>query len=101
MTRGRESNHAYVVVEDNQTARDVLTQAVTRDWIDQPAVARKAELDPHRLRTVAAAGPGEENEFNELERRVRRLIAERRARTAEVESAGHPRVRRRELTIDR
>lgn len=38
MTRGRESNHAYVVVEDNQTAADVLTQATHRRWIDQPAI---------------------------------------------------------------
>jgi hypothetical protein len=26
MTRGREANHAYVVTEENHTARDVLTQ---------------------------------------------------------------------------
>jgi ATP-dependent exoDNAse (exonuclease V) alpha subunit len=38
MTRGREANHAYVVTEDNQTALDVLTHAITREWIDQPAI---------------------------------------------------------------
>ncbi len=52
MTRGRDSNHAYVVVEDNQTALDVLTQVITRDWIDQPAVTRREELDPHRSRQL-------------------------------------------------
>lgn len=60
MTRGRDSNHAYVVVEDNQTALDVATQAVTRDWIDQPAVARRDQLDHHRHRarlTVDATEP--------------------------------------------
>jgi conjugative relaxase-like TrwC/TraI family protein len=102
MTRGRNSNHAYVVVDDdNQTAADVLTQAVTRDWIDQPAVARKAQLDPHQSKQLAPAGPGDEDEFDELEKRVRRRIEERRARAAEVEHAGRPRVHRRELTIDR
>lgn len=39
MTRGREGNHAYVISEGNQTAVDVLTQATSRRWIDQPAVA--------------------------------------------------------------
>jgi ATP-dependent exoDNAse (exonuclease V) alpha subunit len=101
MTRGRDSNHAYVVVTENQTAVDVLAQAVTRDWIDQPAVARQAQLDPHRSRQLAPAGPGDEAEFDELEQRVRRRIEERRARTAEVERAGRARVRRKELTIGR
>jgi hypothetical protein len=45
MTRGRDVNHAYVVVEENQTALDVLTQAITRDWIDQPAVVRRIQLE--------------------------------------------------------
>jgi conjugative relaxase-like TrwC/TraI family protein len=50
MTRGRDANVAYVVVEENQTARDVLTQAITRDWIDQPAVERRAQLDQRHSR---------------------------------------------------
>jgi hypothetical protein len=61
MTRGRDGNHAYVVVEDNQTAIDALSQAITRDWIDQPAVARREELDLHRSRQLP--DPGDENEF--------------------------------------
>jgi ATP-dependent exoDNAse (exonuclease V) alpha subunit len=86
MTRGRESNHAYVVVDENQTAHDVLTQAITRDWIDQPAVVRKAQLDPHHTRQLNPVGPGEEDEFDELEQRVHRLIEERRrARAREAE----------------
>jgi conjugative relaxase-like TrwC/TraI family protein len=44
MTRGRHSNEAFVVIEGEETARDVLAQALARDWIDQPAVARRAEL---------------------------------------------------------
>jgi hypothetical protein len=44
MTRGRHSNEAFVVVEGEQTAIDVLAQALARDWIDEPAVARRAEL---------------------------------------------------------
>ena len=44
MTRGRLSNEAFVVLEGNQAALDVLAQALARDWIDEPAVARRAEL---------------------------------------------------------
>jgi hypothetical protein len=82
MTRGRDANHAYVAVEDNQTALDVLTQAITRDWIDQPAVARQAQLDPHHARQLAS---GEVDEFGKLEQHVRRLLAERQARDREAE----------------
>ncbi len=63
MTRGRDSNHGYVVVEDNQTAVDVLTRAVSRDWIDQPAVARAAQLDPQRL-----PAPPEQGDEDDLTR---------------------------------
>jgi ATP-dependent exoDNAse (exonuclease V) alpha subunit len=52
MTRGRDVNHAYVVVEENQTVRDVLTQAVGRDWIDRPAVDRREELGQRRGRQL-------------------------------------------------
>jgi conjugative relaxase-like TrwC/TraI family protein len=81
MTRGRDANHAYVVVEDNQTALDVLTQAITRDWIDQPAVVRRAQLGPDHSRQFP--DPGEEDEFDRLERHVRRLT-EHRARSREL-----------------
>jgi hypothetical protein len=45
MTRGRLGNHAYVAVDENHTAVDVLTQAVARDWIDRPAITRRIELE--------------------------------------------------------
>ena len=61
MTRGRESNEALVVTTGEQTAADVLAHCITTDWIDRPALARRAELrgepihrpgllDPDRLR---------------------------------------------------
>lgn len=50
MTRGREANHAYVVTENNQTSLEVLTRGLARDWIDQPAVARRIELGLDRQR---------------------------------------------------
>jgi hypothetical protein len=45
MTRGRLGNHAYVVTDANRTAVDVLTEAIGRDWIDQPATTRRTELE--------------------------------------------------------
>ncbi len=69
MTRGRDSNHAFVVTEDNQTALDVLTRAVTRDWIDQPALARAAQLDPQRL--PAPPEQGDEDDLTQRDIGVR------------------------------
>jgi ATP-dependent exoDNAse (exonuclease V) alpha subunit len=82
MTRGRDANHAYVVTDDKQTALDVLTQATCREWIDQPAVARKAQLDPHHSRQLP--DPRDENEYERVERYVLRLV-EHPARTRELD----------------
>ena len=76
MTRGRLGNHAYVAVDENHTAVDVLTEAIARDWIDQPATTRRIELetrqqepprwpslqaDQHRGRDASSEpGPGRE-----------------------------------------
>lgn len=63
MTRGREANHAYVVSEDNQTALDVLGEAISRDWIDQPAITRREQLDPHPTRKPVRDRPDIDPEF--------------------------------------
>lgn len=63
MTRGTESNHAYLAVTGEQTARDAFAQCLSTDWVDRPAHERQAELagqqlhhpgllDPHRLRQM-------------------------------------------------
>lgn len=85
MTRGREANHAYVVTEDNLTSLDVLTQALAREWFDQPAIARRDQLDPQRQRQPEPLHPGEDSDLDELMRRARRRIAERRERTQRQE----------------
>ncbi|MFN0030278.1 MAG: hypothetical protein ACKV2O_24255 [Acidimicrobiales bacterium] len=73
LTRGRHSNHAYVALEpdDPRTPRDVLSEAICRDWADIPAITYRHQLqiaapaesppaavpqqplDPSRLREVA------------------------------------------------
>lgn len=61
MTRGRESNTAYVAVEPGGSGRDVLAAGLSRDWIDRPALevlneiqrpapSRPAMLSPQALR---------------------------------------------------
>ncbi|MEX1038818.1 MAG: MobF family relaxase [Acidimicrobiia bacterium] len=80
MTRGREANHAYVATENNQTSLDVLTQALARDWIDQPAVARRLELNPDRQRELEPLLPGKDEQLDDIMRNVRRRIAEREKR---------------------
>jgi conjugative relaxase-like TrwC/TraI family protein len=44
LSRGRQGNEAYVVTKGEQTVIDVLTEAMSRHWIDDPAVVRRAEL---------------------------------------------------------
>lgn len=39
LTRGRTSNEAFVVLNDERTAAEVVAEAVARTWIDQPATA--------------------------------------------------------------
>jgi hypothetical protein len=61
MTRGRQSNEAFVVVSGEQTPTDALTEALSRHWIDEPAVVRRAELqrpqDAGAMANAVEAGP--------------------------------------------
>ena len=44
MTRGRESNHAYLTTDGEDTPADVFARYITNDWIDLPAHQRAQEL---------------------------------------------------------
>jgi hypothetical protein len=85
MTRGREANHAYVVTEDNQTALDVLGEAISRDWIDQAALARRDQLDPHQVRQPVHEGSGIEPEVDERMEQIHRALERGRARRRKLE----------------
>jgi conjugative relaxase-like TrwC/TraI family protein len=45
LTRGRTTNEAFVVLHDEQTAAEVVADAVARTWVDQPATALRQDLD--------------------------------------------------------
>ena len=81
MTRGRLANDAFVVVEGEQTAHEVLAQALARDWIDEPAVARRAELQ-RDARQSRGRGHG-----RPLEPAALRSMLERRHAISEALSA--------------
>lgn len=70
MTRGREANHVYVVTADNETGIDLLGLAVTRDWVDEPATARRDQLNPQRPRELEPLYPGEEDKHERMLRRA-------------------------------
>jgi conjugative relaxase-like TrwC/TraI family protein len=46
MTRGRATNEVFVATTGEQTALDVVAQSIATDWIDRPAHARRAQLNP-------------------------------------------------------
>lgn len=76
LTRGRDANHAYVVLEDNQTPADVLSNALAREWADQPATARR---EPDRV--TEGREIETQLDHDELVRRSIALAEERRARS--------------------
>ncbi|NND03736.1 MAG: hypothetical protein HKN91_13215, partial [Acidimicrobiia bacterium] len=44
MTRGRNSNDAYIATDPTHDALDIFSESISRNWIDQPALARQTEL---------------------------------------------------------
>ncbi len=56
ITRGRQENHVYVALDadDPRTPREVLAEAVTRDWADVPAITVRHELAEQAGREHAA-----------------------------------------------
>lgn len=88
MTRGRDANHAYVITEDNQTALDVLGEAISRDWIDQPAIARREQLDPHPTRPPIPDRPDIDPEFAKRLKAIEEANERARARRLAAERSG-------------
>ena len=90
MTRGREANHAYVATNTNQTALSTLATALARDWIDQPAIARKHQLDPYRPRQSVREGSGVQPEVDDRMNQIQRAQERGRARRRAAERSRSP-----------
>ena len=92
MTRGRSTNEVFVATTGEQTAVDVVAQSIATDWIDRPALARRAELNS--TSTDALAARARTNEPHERQRREHILRQWRGApRTSESHRAADPGIR--------
>lgn len=75
LTRGRLSNEALVVVDDDRSAADVLGEALAREWGDVPAIERAHELQPlGRDATELARSVGPEDAAHRIAERLAREL---------------------------
>jgi hypothetical protein len=95
MSRGRLSNEAYVVTKGEQAVIDVLTEAMSRHWIDDPAVVRRAELQ----RAQDAGGQAHTMEAEPLAPGLARQLLEREVAINDRLSALESDVRRLEREV--
>ncbi len=72
MTRGRESNEAFVAIRGEDTPADVVADALSRSWVDRPAIAVRAEL--RVVGAADAAGSQSSPEWPLDAAEVRRLL---------------------------
>ena len=77
MTRGTDTNEAFIVTTGEQTAADVFAQSIATDWIDLPAHARRNELRDEKPHRPGLLDGGD----------LRGLMEQRFAISAEIEQA--------------
>lgn len=56
LTRGCQTNDAYIALTGEQTPADVIAESLTRTWIDRPALEVHQELNPPDMDVGAAHG---------------------------------------------
>ena len=84
MTRGRDTNEAFITVTGEQTAVDVFAQCLALDWIDEPALTRRAELyNEHTHRPGLLTG-GQLRELFEDQHRVEIVLVGAEGRVLSV-----------------
>jgi hypothetical protein len=77
MSRGTGTNEAFIVTTGEETALDVFTRCIATDWIDQPALARQAELNDTKHHRPGLLDGGD----------LRALLEQRHDITAAIEKA--------------
>ena len=78
MTRGRVENRAYVVADDERSARDVCERAMLRDRADLGVLAQQRAIE--ELDRTRRARPERERKLNVIEQARERERALRRER---------------------
>ncbi len=75
LTRGRLSNEALLVVDDDRAALDVLGEALSREWGDAPAIETAQELAPLGRDAVSLArSVGVEDAAERIAKRLAREL---------------------------
>jgi conjugative relaxase-like TrwC/TraI family protein len=75
MTRGRESNEAFITATGEQTAVDVFAQCLALDWIDRPAHTRNAELNHQHVHRPGLLDSGQLRDLFEQKHRIETTLS--------------------------
>jgi hypothetical protein len=86
MTRGNDTNEAFITVTGEQTAVDVFAQCLATDWIDQPALSRQAELT---ARGVHRPGLLDSHELREMFEQKHHIEARLTSAVSQLKSIPH------------
>jgi conjugative relaxase-like TrwC/TraI family protein len=84
MTRGRETNEAFITITDEQTAVDVFAQCLALDWIDQPAHTRHAELHNQHTHRPGLLGSDRLRDLFEQQHRIETALNDAAGRVKSI-----------------
>jgi conjugative relaxase-like TrwC/TraI family protein len=84
MTRGRDTNEAFITVTGEQTAVDVFAQCLALDWIDQPAHTRQAELNNEHTHRPGLLDSHQLRDLFEHQHRIETMLAGAEGRVVSV-----------------
>jgi conjugative relaxase-like TrwC/TraI family protein len=84
MTRGRDTNEAFITVTGEQSAVDVFAQYLALDWIDQPAHTRRAELNNEHTHRPGLLDSRTLRDLFEHQHRIETTLAGAEGRVASV-----------------
>ncbi len=84
MTRGRDTNEAFITVTGEQTAVDVFAQCLALDWVDLPAHTRQAELNNQPAHRPGVLDGGQLRDLFEHRQRIETVLAGAKGRVLSV-----------------
>ncbi len=87
MTRGRQSNEAFITTTGEQSAVDVFAQCLTLDWIDQPAHIRETELNHQRTHRPGLLDSHQVRDLLEQKHHLETIVRQAAQNTATIPHA--------------